>query len=110
MSGAADTNNFVELFLTCKDQAEAEKIAQSLLEKHLVACVKFEPVRSRFWWQGKLEESKEVKISALSTAGNFDRVESEVAQLHSYDTFVLQATPISQLNEAAAAWLTEYTK
>ena len=100
----------LELFLTCADQAEAGKIADALLEHHLVACVKFEPVHSKFWWQGKLEESDEVKISMLSIAENFDRIETEVAKLHSYDTFVLQGVSLAYLNNEAAEWLIENTK
>lgn len=91
--------SFIELFLTCENQAEAEKIADALLEQHLVACVKFEPVHSKFWWKGAIEEADEVKISMLSVAENFDRIEAEVAKLHSYETFVLQATPISQISK-----------
>jgi periplasmic divalent cation tolerance protein len=103
-------SDFIELFLTCEDQVEAEKIAQSLLEQHLVACVKFEPVHSKFWWEGKIEESDEVKLSMLSVAARFDRIEAEVAKLHSYETFVLQATLISQVSKTAARWLSESTK
>lgn len=101
---------FLELFLTCADLNEADMIAQSLLNQHLVACVKFEPVHSKFWWQGVLDEGDEIKISMLSVAGNFDRIETEVAKLHSYDTFVLQATPISHLNQAVVNWLVNSTK
>lgn len=101
---------YVELFLTCEDQPEAQKIANALLEQRLVVCVKFEPVHSKFWWQDKLEEADEVKIYMLSTAANFDRIETEVAKLHSYESFVLQATPIVRINKDAAKWLTENTQ
>ena len=103
-------SNFVELLLTCADQAEAQKIADALLTLHLVACVKFEPVHSKFWWKGEVEEADEVKISMLSVAENFDRIEAEVAKLHSYETFVLQAMPINQLSKKAAEWLATNTK
>lgn len=102
--------NPTELFLTCKDRAEAEKITQVLLEKHLVACAKFLPVDSRYWWEGKIIDDKEVLLLMESVADNFDRIEVEVAKLHSYDTFVLQATPIIHLNKDAITWLTENMK
>lgn len=89
---------------------EAEKIADVLLEQHLVACVKFEQVHSKFWWEGKLEEGDEVKISMLGTTDNFDRIEAEVRKHHSYETFVLQATPISHISKDATKWLAENTK
>lgn len=99
--------DFIELFLTCENRAEAGKIAQALLEQHLVACVKFETVHSTFWWKGKLEEGDEVKLSMLSRAENFEKIEAEVAKLHSYETFVLKATPLSHVSKKATEWLRE---
>lgn len=103
-------SSFVELSLTCEDLAEAGKIADALLKQHLVTCVKFEPVHSKFWWKGKLEESDEIRLSMLSIAENFDHIEAEVAKLHSYETFVLQATPITRINKEAGVWIKKNVK
>lgn len=35
----------------------------------------------------------------------FTQVEAEIAILHSYDTFVLEATPISRMSKSAKTWL-----
>jgi periplasmic divalent cation tolerance protein len=96
--------DFVELVLTCGSWQEAQRIADALLEKHLVACVKFEDVKSKYWWQGKLEEADEVKLSMQTVANNFDKVEAEVKKLHSYDTFVLQQLPVHRVSTQAAKW------
>lgn len=103
-------SDFIELFLTCEDRVEAEKIAHALLEKHLIACAKYVSIECSYWWEGEITEGKEVLVVMESVAKNFDKIESEVAKLHSYDTFVLQAIPITQINKDAAAWLTENTK
>jgi len=97
---------FVELFLTCRDRAEAEKVGDALLEKHLIAAVNYVRVEGKTRWDG-ITEGDEVGMRMLSVAGNFDRIEAEVAKLHSYETFVLQATPITHLNKDAADWLEE---
>ncbi len=97
--------NIVELILTCGSQEEAQKIADRLLAQKLVACVKFEGVKSQFRWKGKIESSDEIKLSMTTIADNFDKIEAEVAKLHSYETFVLQQTPITKLNQAAADWI-----
>lgn len=103
-------NNFVELVLTCEDRAEAEKIAHALLEKHLIACAKYIPIECSYWWQGENTEGKEVMLLMESVAENFEKVEAEVAKLHSYETFVLQAFPITKISKDAATWLTENTQ
>lgn len=98
-------SGFIELLLTCEDRAEADKIAQVLLEKRLIACAKFLPVDSCYWWEGKITDDKEILLLMESVASNFDRVEAEVAKLHSYDTFVLQALPITHVSTKATTWL-----
>ena len=99
--------NFIQLNLTCADKAEADKIAKALLDKHLVACVRQMPVTSDYRWQGKLEKSSEILLMMESHEDLFDRVEAEVAKLHSYDTFVLTATPITRASQKALQWLEE---
>lgn len=98
-------DNFVELVLTCGSWQEAQRIADTLLVKHLVACVEMIEVKSKYHWHGKIEEATEVKLIMETVAGNFDKVEAEVERLHSYETFVLQQLPLTRLSNAAAGWL-----
>lgn len=101
---------FVQLVLTCGSWQEAQAIADALLGKHLVACVESLEIKSKYHWQGKLEEANEIKLVMETVADNFDKVEAEVAKLHSYDTFVLQQIPITNLSKKAQTWLEQETK
>ena len=100
-------SDFVELSLSCANQEEAEVIANQLLEKKLVACARFVPITSRFQWHDAIETDDEVLVIMESRADDFMEVEAVVAELHSYTTFVLKATAISQISEGAAKWLEE---
>lgn len=101
---------FTELILTCRSWQEAQRIADALLEKHLVACVEFLEIKSKYHWQGALEEAKEIKLIMESVANNFKKVEAEVTKLHSYDTFVLQQIPLTNLSTKAQSWLEQEAK
>ena len=103
-------SRFVELVLTCGSWQEAQRIADVLLEKKLVACVEFMEIKSKYHWQGQIEENKEIKLIMHSAEHLFDKVEAEVKKLHSYETFVLQALPVSQVSKEAQAWLAEELK
>ncbi|HTB49286.1 MAG TPA: divalent-cation tolerance protein CutA [Verrucomicrobiae bacterium] len=98
---------FIELVLTCGSWQEAQRIADAVLEKRLVACVEFIEVKSKYHWQGTLEEAKEIKLIMETVARNFEKVEAEVAKLHSYDTFVLKSLPVDTISKEAAQWLRE---
>lgn len=99
--------NYCQLQLTCSDKAKADKIANTLLVKHLVACVKQIPVKSDYRWQGKIETSEEIMLIMDSKPELFDKIETEIAKLHSYDTFVLQQVPVERISKKALAWLEE---
>jgi periplasmic divalent cation tolerance protein len=101
---------FVEAVLTCASWQEAQRIADSLLEKHLVACVEFIEIKSQYHWRGRIEQADEIKLIMEAVAGNFDAIEAEVAKLHSYDTFILQQIPITRLSTKAEEWWTKETK
>ena len=114
--------NFCNLYLTCADKKEADKIARALLKKRLVACVHKVPITSDFLWQGeaqydsaepsialakegKIKSSKEVLLQMDSREDLFDQVEREVTKLHSYGTFVLEATSVTKISKKAQQWL-----
>ncbi len=96
---------FCQLWLTCEDKKEASKIAKVLLKKRLIACAKQMPVTSEFHWQGKIDQANETLLLMESREDLFDKVEAEVAKLHSYNTFVLEAVPVSKVSKDAQKWL-----
>lgn len=98
-------SEFCQLQLTCKDKAEADKIARALLNKKLVACVWFAPVESMYRWKRKIESGKEIALFMDSQINLFEQIEAEVTKLHSYDTFVLKMLPMNSVSEKARAWL-----
>lgn len=100
----------VEMVLTCGSWQEAQRIADSLLEQKLVACMEMLDVTSRFAWKGAIEENKEVKLIMTTVEHLFDQIQTEVSKLHSYETFVLQQLPITHLNQAAQDWLEDTVK
>jgi periplasmic divalent cation tolerance protein len=105
MTATSSNTGFVELMLTCASWQEAQRIVDHLLEQRLIACAEFIPVKSKFRWKGAARESDEIKLIMQSAQHHFDRIEAEITQLHSYETFVLQALPIAQLSHEAAEWM-----
>ncbi|MEO6513092.1 MAG: divalent cation tolerance protein CutA [Candidatus Saccharimonadales bacterium] len=103
-------HNFVELVVACGSWQEAQKIADVLLEKHLVASVEFMEIKSKYWWKLQLDEANEIKLIMTSVQKHFEAVEKELKKHHSYETFVLQAIPLVQVSEDAAKWLATSTE
>ena len=103
-------NQPVELVLNCGSWQEAQRIADVLIEKRLVACAEFMEVKSKYHWHASIEEAKEIKLIMHSAGHLFEKVEAEIRKLHSYETFVLQALPVSHVSQKAKTWLAEELK
>ena len=93
------------MWLTCANEEEAAKIANTLLTEHLITCAKQIPISADYRWQGKIEHASEVLLIMESREDLFDEVEGEVAKLHSFKTFVLEAIPITKISKKADQWL-----
>ncbi|MBI2611555.1 divalent-cation tolerance protein CutA [Candidatus Gottesmanbacteria bacterium] len=96
---------FAIYFLTCGSDKEAKKIASHLISLHLVVCTKRIPVSSIYPWKEKVEEANEILLTMDGRESDFEKIEKEIKKLHSYETFVLTATPITRVNSDAKNWM-----
>ena len=79
------------IFLTCKNSAEARKIALELLRKKLVACANIVPkIESHYLWKSKIEKSKEALLILKTRKGLRKKVEAEIKKMHSYELPVIE--------------------
>lgn len=93
------------LFLTCANNGEAQKITEELLDNKLVTCVRRFDVKSDYWWKDDIEHADEVQLIMESEEDKYDEIEKTVRQLHSYETFVLMAYPVSRSSKGVEGWL-----
>lgn len=101
-----ESNEHIIVFVTAKDNAEASVIAQGLLREKLIACANIvDGIKSLFWWQGKIDESRETMLVLKTRRDLFDRLSSKVKELHSYDTPEIIALPIVQGSADYLNWI-----
>lgn len=85
---------------------EAVKVADSLLDARLAACVQIVgPVESRYWWRGERELASEWLCLVKTRTALLDRVVAAVRAAHSYETPEVVAVPIVGGDPAYLAWL-----
>ena len=73
------------VYITCKDRKEAEMISNHLLRKRLIACANIFPIKSTYWWKGKITKSNEHVMIAKTSNKNFKKLVIEVKKIHSYE-------------------------
>ena len=97
------------VYITCKDEKEAEKIALNLLKKRLIACANIFPIKSMYWWNNKIAKHNENVIIAKTSSKNFRKVENEVKRSHSYEIpCILKINATA--NKEYQAWLNKEIK
>ena len=99
------------VFITTVSDEEAAKIAERLLLGRLAACVSVVgPARSRYWWEGKLEESRETLLIAKTTPACLDRLTAAVKAVHSYQVPEIIAVPVTGGNADYLKWIADEVK
>jgi periplasmic divalent cation tolerance protein len=98
--------DFQIVLSTCADREEAERIARSLVEQQLAACVNILPgVQSVYRWQGNVESAAEVLMVIKTSADLVPGVELAIAGLHSYQVPEFLVLPVFGGSHAYLAWL-----
>lgn len=102
---------YILVLVTAASAQEADKIAQALVEQHLVACANIIPnLRSVFWWQQAIATEQEMLIVLKSTASHFPAIVTTVKSLHSYQTPEIIALPIIAGSEDYLQWISDATQ
>ena len=83
------------IYSTIDDIQDARRIATTLVEEQLVACVNIIPkAESIYRWKGKIENAEEIVLIAKTTDQNVKKTIERLKALHSYDTPDIIVLPI----------------
>jgi periplasmic divalent cation tolerance protein len=99
-------NDVILILTTTPDRETAERIASSLLEEKLAACVNIvSGLSSMYWWKGKIQHDEEFMLFIKSTASRFEEIRERVVRLHPYELPELIALPIMLGLDRYLAWV-----
>ena len=82
----SDLNQEIYLIITTEvDKKNASKLANLLLREKLIPCVTFKNIESHYWWEGNINQSKEVQLMIKCKKENVNKVCNKIAYWHSYE-------------------------
>jgi periplasmic divalent cation tolerance protein len=88
------------------DRAAAERLADTLIEKQLAACVNIlAPCRSVYRWKGAVQHDDEHPVLIKTTAERYPALEQAVRAGHPYELPEIIAVPIERGLPAYLAWV-----
>src|SRR5258705_4264809 len=102
---------FALVLVTAPDLKTARKLAKACLDSHAAACVNIIPrLESHYWWQGKIEQGKELVLLIKTTRERLRDLEQRVLANHPYDTPEFVVPPIEAGNNRYPAWISDSVK
>jgi periplasmic divalent cation tolerance protein len=97
---------YIQVLTTTGSEDEAGRIAAALLDQRLAACVQTAgPILSRYRWRGQLEEAREWQCLAKTEAALYERVESAIRAIHSYEEPEILAIPVLDGSRGYLEWI-----
>jgi periplasmic divalent cation tolerance protein len=98
------------VLVTAPDQAVAEKISHSLLEKKLAACVNIIPgLISLYRWEGSVEKDQELLLIIKTRLALFEDLKDQVLLDHPYQNPEVIALPIETGADPYLKWIESET-
>ena len=96
---------------TAGSEQEARKIANSLVERRLAACVNILPkIESVYRWKGEVDSANEWLLLIKTRAEKFPAVRDAILELHSYEIPECIVLQVEDGSLPYLQWLDESTQ
>ncbi len=97
---------YVVIFVTCPTKGGADKIIDCLLRKKLIACGSVStPIKSYFWWKGKIDLACEYLVTLKTKRSLFKKIVLETKRIHPYEVPEIIALPITAGSDDYLGWI-----
>jgi periplasmic divalent cation tolerance protein len=98
------------IYCTCPDQATAERIAETLVDERLAACVNLVPgLTSIYRWQGQIQRDAEWLLIIKTRRTVYSLLEARLRELHPYEVPEIIALPIQAGLADYLDWIVDST-
>lgn len=104
-------DNVLIVLTNCPDAEVADRLARTLVEQRLAACVNRLPaVDSVYRWQGAVERAVEVPLLIKSTRERLSEIQEVIRALHPYEVPEIVAIPVVAGLPAYLRWVVDETQ
>ena len=104
-------NEYIQVFTTVEKKEDADRMASIVVNQRVAACAQVVgPIRSTYWWKGKVEETEEWLFMMKTRRDLFSTLEKEIKALHPYEVPEIIALPIVAGSASYLEWIEAETK
>lgn len=95
---------------TCPSTETAKGLIDGLLNKKLAACIQSLDIKSNYFWQGSINEDKEVLLLIKTRKEFYCEIQEFIKSNHSYEIPEIIEVPIKGGFLGYLNWIDEVTK
>lgn len=93
------------IYTTARDQEEADKLSQLILDAKLAACVNSWPIQSMYVWEGEMKKETEVALIMKTIEQKFQEIEQLILKNHSYKNPCIVSLDLKRMNPDFKSWV-----
>ena len=98
--------DYIQVTTTTENREDADRIAKSLVDARLAACVQIEgPITSTYRWNDRIETSREWRCVVKTRRDLFEQIDRAIGEIHPYEVPQILAVPILAGSPAYLDWL-----
>ena len=103
------TSEYCIAMTTLEDEESASRLARSVVEAKLAACVQLMHIRSTFCWEGRVDDATEVLVLMKTRAGVYERLQKFVRDNHPYELPEILQIPVTTGYGPYLSWVNDNT-
>jgi periplasmic divalent cation tolerance protein len=97
----------VEVVTTVANEADAERLARTVIGERLAACASIVPCRSFYPWKGTMCDEPECQIQLKTSEVVAAPLEARLREIHPYEVPAIVRIPLTVADERYARWVAE---
>jgi periplasmic divalent cation tolerance protein len=101
---------YVSVSTSSPDRNSAKKMAKTVVEERLAACVNIFRMDSLYWWQEKVEEEEEYELVFKTRRVLYPELEKRIRELHPYEVPSILSYSIEEGLKDYLGWIDKETK
>lgn len=100
------TDQYILVLCTCPEDLVAARIATTLVEERLAACVnRLSRMTSTYWREGKVRSETEALLLIKTASSRYEALEGRIRELHPDAVPEILALPFSAGSEQYFEWM-----
>lgn len=108
MSDPQNPDSDVRVVLCACPPDHAERIARTVLEERLVACVNVvSGVKSLYWWKGEIQNDPEALLVIKTPTTQYAKLEQRLLEIHPYDVPEVLSLDVVDGSRSYISWVKE---